>query len=201
MQVSGQLHAPAALSTRQNPIAYWIGGRLAPRTGLGGFRVEKISCSYWDYSFGLHSPCLRLLRTEYETLNYEILSSVWSIQFQCWKPCWWKHQTPPKHRSLSTNRRDLVSQNVWPLWVPQIKSLLPSSQKHISRTYSQLYQEVSLKHTLIFSSHLCLIISTGLDLLTIILCTFLPCLLHVPSFSSVLICTSYLCLVHSETLY
>ena len=141
MQVSGQLHAPAALSTRQNAGTDWIGGRLGPRASLGGFRVEKMSCLYCDYSFWLHSPCLRLLRTDYETLRFEILSSVWSIQFQYWKPCWWRHQTPPKHRNLSTNRRDLVSQKFGPLWVPSIKSILPSSQSHISRTYSELYEK------------------------------------------------------------
>jgi hypothetical protein len=41
MEVSGQLHAAAALPPVKNPGTHWIGGWVGPRAGLDGFGVEK----------------------------------------------------------------------------------------------------------------------------------------------------------------
>jgi hypothetical protein len=41
MEVSGQLHAPAALCPGNKPGTNWIGGRLDPRDGLDVYEKEK----------------------------------------------------------------------------------------------------------------------------------------------------------------
>jgi hypothetical protein len=42
MEVSGQLHAPAALPRRKNPGTYWIGGWVGPRASLDAVAKRKI---------------------------------------------------------------------------------------------------------------------------------------------------------------
>jgi hypothetical protein len=43
LEVSGQLHAPAALPPgKEPPGTHWIGGWLCPRTGLDEVEVRKI---------------------------------------------------------------------------------------------------------------------------------------------------------------
>jgi hypothetical protein len=42
MDVSGQLHAPAALPPRKNSVTHHIGGWVGPRAGLDGFGKQKM---------------------------------------------------------------------------------------------------------------------------------------------------------------
>jgi hypothetical protein len=40
MEMSGQLHAPAALPPRKTPRTHWIGGRVGPQSRSGRYGVE-----------------------------------------------------------------------------------------------------------------------------------------------------------------
>jgi hypothetical protein len=42
MDVSGQLHAPAALTPGKNPGIPWLGGRVGPSTGLDDVERRQI---------------------------------------------------------------------------------------------------------------------------------------------------------------
>jgi hypothetical protein len=44
MELSGRLHAPAALLPGRNLGTRWIGGWVGPRDGVDVFREEKVSC-------------------------------------------------------------------------------------------------------------------------------------------------------------
>jgi hypothetical protein len=56
MEVSGQLHAPAALPRETAPGTHWIGGWVGPqgRSGRGG--EEKISLNLRGIKQPAHSP-------------------------------------------------------------------------------------------------------------------------------------------------
>jgi hypothetical protein len=41
MEVSGELHVPAALRPGKKPGTHWIGGWVGPRAGLDFWRKEK----------------------------------------------------------------------------------------------------------------------------------------------------------------
>jgi hypothetical protein len=48
MQVSGQLHTPAALPSGRSPGTHWIGGWVGPRAGLDAVVKRKIPTPYRD---------------------------------------------------------------------------------------------------------------------------------------------------------
>jgi hypothetical protein len=52
MDMSGELHAPAALLPGKNFGAHLIGGWVAPKDSLDGFGNEKILNPYRDLNFG-----------------------------------------------------------------------------------------------------------------------------------------------------
>jgi len=61
MEVSGQRHAPAALSPRKRaPGTHWIGGWVSPRGGLDAVVKRKIPSPWWDLDplHTAHSPVL-----------------------------------------------------------------------------------------------------------------------------------------------
>jgi hypothetical protein len=58
MEVSGYLHAPAALPAGKNPGTHFIGGSVGSRDGLNGLEEGQISCRRRDSSPGSSSPLL-----------------------------------------------------------------------------------------------------------------------------------------------
>ena len=56
MEVSGELHVPAALLPGKNFGTHLIGGCVAPKDCLDGFGDEKISYLYRDLNSGPSSP-------------------------------------------------------------------------------------------------------------------------------------------------
>jgi len=56
MEVSGELHAPVALPPGMNFGAHLIGGWVAPKDCLGGFRKEKLSYHNRVFNSGPSSP-------------------------------------------------------------------------------------------------------------------------------------------------
>jgi len=56
MQVSGKLHALAALTPRKNPSTRLVGGWVRPRDGMDSFGEDKISSYFWDSDPGQSVP-------------------------------------------------------------------------------------------------------------------------------------------------
>ena len=58
MELSGQLHAPAALLPGKNPGTRWMSGWVGLRDGVDGFREEEVSCLCRDSNPSPSSPLL-----------------------------------------------------------------------------------------------------------------------------------------------
>jgi hypothetical protein len=56
MEVSGQIHSPAALLPGKNLGTDWIGGWVGPTAGRNGFGKEKISYRYRNSNPGPSNP-------------------------------------------------------------------------------------------------------------------------------------------------
>jgi hypothetical protein len=58
MELSGRLHAPAALLPGRNLGTRWMGGWVGPRDGVDVFKEKKVSCPCRDSNPGLSSALL-----------------------------------------------------------------------------------------------------------------------------------------------
>ena len=56
MEVSGQHHAPAALTSGKYPGTQWPGGRVGPKIGLDVLEKRQLPFLYWDSNLGPSSP-------------------------------------------------------------------------------------------------------------------------------------------------
>jgi hypothetical protein len=52
MEVSGQLHAPAALPPGKNLVTHWIGSCVGPSAGMDVKDKEELPCLYRDLQLG-----------------------------------------------------------------------------------------------------------------------------------------------------
>jgi hypothetical protein len=59
MDVSSQLHAPAALPSGKNPGTHWIGGWVGPRAGLDAVVKRKIPSPSRDSNPSIIQPAVQ----------------------------------------------------------------------------------------------------------------------------------------------
>jgi hypothetical protein len=82
MDVSGQLHGPAALPPGESaPGTHWIGGQVGPRVGLGAVNeIKFLHCRESNPGRPAHSPSLYRLRYPASYVKKgttKILQSYW----------------------------------------------------------------------------------------------------------------------------
>jgi hypothetical protein len=82
MEVSGQLHAPAALPPGKAPGARWVGGWVGPRCRQDTVEKVKISCPSRKSSPG-RPACTRryneLFRLQPNTASYEMTTRLYFL--------------------------------------------------------------------------------------------------------------------------
>jgi hypothetical protein len=64
MEVSGQLHAPAALTTEKSPSTYWTGGCVGPGTDVGAVAKRKSTYPRPEPNPGRPSRCQAITPNE-----------------------------------------------------------------------------------------------------------------------------------------